>query len=197
MSQSRPPRRRARLIVQEIQKDPTARTIRWSNFIILINSNVSATGREKQTLMTDFATCIRDTFSDIETVFGFLDIIDANGDAVEDPDEREAGLESIEEDVKMSYNIELGPKYGKIHSHILLEIKHKSRLQVNIPRIRDHMRHTCPWIANPWITVKVLGGSPKEAFQIYQYMTDKDKDQRGMDPEFRAALSIWENNANT
>lgn len=161
-----------RLVWTEDEKSK-GKVTKWSNFWILINSNMAGANEfEESHLVTVMRRAVSRVFGDKKHIIHFLDVLGEDGEALTRG--KMKGIDTIES-VDTEGVVEVGPLVHRIHAHLLLMITHKTRLRVNIPRLRDLIRNASkengaeePLFKNPIIRLKVIKQDPIAAVRKYQ-----------------------------
>lgn len=154
------------------EKGAQAKT-KWSNFFIMINTNLAGDNEfEKSNLVVTLRRAVNEVFSVRSNLIKVIHIIDERGDVVTSEARRQEGLHKIEK-VDSEAVIEIGPKVHRVHSHVLLMIQHKTRVQINVPILRDMIRKSSTdngitMFENPVVRVKLIRENPINAIRMYQ-----------------------------
>lgn len=92
-------------------------------------------------------------------------------------------------DVISHTDIELGrSKYGgRLHCHTLLEIEHKTRVQVDTEAIKETLKAFMPTVKNPWVWVRFVMDHQKS---ILKYIRKEEPVRRGDVTEMINTLRI-------
>ena len=116
---------------------------------------------------------INTILSRTDNVIRILHFMDEEGNIITDPAARHKAAELIEK-VDTEAVIEVGPRIHRVHSHILLMIQHRTRLQIDVQALRDSVRDQS-WLEgsehlfkNPIVRVKFIKENPINAIRKYQ-----------------------------
>lgn len=141
----------------------------WSNFWIMINSNLAGADEFDQSyLVTLMRQSIDKSFGSRPSVMKILHIIDGGGGVVTDERTRRKAFQRVER-VESEAVVEIGPRVHRIHAHVLLMIQHKTRVQLNVTGLRESIReYSGGRFANPVVRVKLIRENPINAIRMYQ-----------------------------
>lgn len=145
----------------------------WSNFFIMINTNLAGRNEfDKSHYIDTLRKAVNKAFSTRANVIRLINIMDENGQVEEAESRRQAGLMKIEK-VDSEAVIEIGPNVHRIHAHVLLMIQHKTRVQLNVTRLREMIREFSTQdkvvlFENPVVRVKLIRENPINAIRKYQ-----------------------------
>ena len=146
---------------------------RWSNFWIMINSNQAGTNvLESSHLVTTMRKAVDQAFGNRKNLVSFLRTVDEGGNQVSTAADRKSDLSKIES-VNSEAVVEIGPKLHRIHTHILLQIQHKTRVQIDVIKLRDLMRELSKQdgrflFPNPVVRFGLIKDNPLNAIRKYQ-----------------------------
>lgn len=145
----------------------------WSNFFIMINTNLAGVDEfEKSNYVTTLRRAVHKAFSTRENMIRLLKIMNKQGEEVEAESKRQSGLMKIEK-VDSEAVIEIGPTIHRVHAHVLLMVQHKTRLQLNVTKLREMIREFSTekgvtLFKNPVVRVKLIRENPINAIRKYQ-----------------------------
>jgi len=146
---------------------------RWSNFWIMINTNrAEADPTNRSHVISTLRMAVNRVFSSNATAREIFNVIDENGKIETDPDLIQQGLDRIE-DIETEAVVEVGSRQHRVHSHVLIMVQHKSRIQINVPKLRDLIREYSiedgePMFINPAVKLKFIRQNPINAIKRYQ-----------------------------
>ena len=106
--------------------------IKKSKLLVTINTNKTTKFIDKD----KFNECIKDTFSNNDNMKKIIKIKIPSHDH----------SDKFVGDTYVIYATEIGPKFHRVHSHVLLDITHKTNLHVDIPMLKQLIKLTCPEI---------------------------------------------------
>lgn len=141
----------------------------WSNFWIMINSNLAGSDEFDQShLVTLMRSSIDKAFGSRQNVMRILHIIDSNGGTITDELSRKSAFKRVER-VDSEAVVEIGPRVHRIHAHVLLMVQHKTRIQLNVMELRNAIREFSGGrFPNPVVRVKLIRENPINAIRRYQ-----------------------------
>lgn len=146
---------------------------KWSNFWIMINTNRAETeDTEKSFVVTTLRAAVTKVFGDRAMLDSVINIIDDDGNIVTDQETRLNELAKIE-DIDTEAVVEIGKRQHRIHAHVLVMIQHHTRLQINVPALRDTIRELSivdgvPMFINPAVKLRWIRENPINAIKKYQ-----------------------------
>jgi len=147
----------------------------WSNFWIMINTNQAGGDVFEQSfLITTLREAIDSAFGTTQNIMKILHVIDSTGETVADESHRLSAFRMVEK-VESEAVVEVGPTVHRVHAHILLMVQHKTRVQLNVPALREIIREKSkvlgtgePLFVNPIVRVKLIRENPLTAIRKYQ-----------------------------
>lgn len=147
---------------------------RWSNFWLMINTNRAESNEtERSYVVETLRNAVNKVFNDQTNIESVINVINEKGEVETDLAVRQIGLRTIET-IETEAVVEIGTKQHRIHSHVLVMIQHHSRLQLNIPALRDMIREfskvngRTPMFPNPAVKLRWIKENPMNAIKKYQ-----------------------------
>lgn len=148
---------------------------RWSNFWVMVNTNrAEAEETSRSHVVVTLRKIIDQIFSNNQTTREIFRVLDENGLEITDSSTRNQELNKIE-DIQSEAVVEIGSRQHRIHSHILIQVQHRTRVQINVPVLRDLIRkfsiepgETQPMFPNPAVKLRWIKNNPIHAIQRYQ-----------------------------
>lgn len=149
--------------------DHESEKTQWSNFWIMINTNLAGADEFEQSyLVTLMRKSVNEAFGTQGNIMKILHIVDGSGQVITDQTQRKLGFKRIER-VESEAVVEIGPRVHRIHAHVLLMIQHKTRVQLNVVGLRDSIREfSGGHFVNPVVRVKLIRENPINAIRMYQ-----------------------------
>jgi hypothetical protein len=98
----------------------------FSGFFLTINTNVSVAERDDPLINT-----FRDVVVTLcENIWEYIKVLDGK----EKDDER-----YFPHSIEVKPTVEVGKKYHKLHAHIVITLEHRSKIHLNLARIRNYL----------------------------------------------------------
>jgi hypothetical protein len=140
--------------VHRAKKDESGKTWRYSNFFITINTNRPDYDIE------DFHDVLRQIFGDDEK---FYHLFTGKTDTV---DKAYTDIDYAVEKGSRYVDPETGENMGNVHAHLLIHMRHHSRLAVDIPLLRTVL---CRALGLEGLYLQVLGSGDSDA-TLHDYL---------------------------
>lgn len=119
----------------EAQPRQTTRgTVFYSKFLVSLNSNIKPKSLEHQIFLERSMRNLIDNNFQGRKILPNIKILD-NEDA--DIDEKEHLLEKID----VTFSLEIGKKArgGRLHAHVIVDIRHRTKIHIDAARLRDQL----------------------------------------------------------
>lgn len=160
-------------------------SVKWSNFLITVNLN-DAAGAGNMSGIIDAVHGMAES----DWIWRWLK--QYSGGARVDFSERD---KSLVESVRMRVALEEGGTNNQsLHAHILLEVAHRTMVQVDYTGIKDVFAYYTD--ANPNVNVKYIKGSGAERDYILKYITKEVPPRNGNGRALSTISRVFESNSN-
>jgi hypothetical protein len=155
---------RVKLILPKGKKG--GRKDNFSGFVVTINTNVSVAQRDDPLIET-FRSCIIGLCKDI---WKYIKVLDGK----EKTDTR-----YFPNAIEIKPAIEVGSKYHKLHAHIVISLRHRSKIHLDLARIRNYL-HQC-----------LEGEGVKKSRVFVETFTERDQKYGGEGGGFKSIIDKY------